>query len=313
MEKIKQTTLIEAAGRDWGMLEAMAREASAGDIEADPERKAKLISRAVNSRYLTKDARPLPDDEDVFIGALLQRYVEEIDTQAPEDQKRLMMIGKLALTIDGLRGVEWGELRRYEHVAPELKTKNVYTTWSDAAAESAKLIRHDLGTGSFSYGSRKRRRGEVEEGSVEVGLALGTETVEGFEDLRGAIIDLLHDEAASDVSPDAAAALIVALGIDKPAHPVSAEKLEAYKTNILKWLSMKLSHSVRRDGTDEHIDSLYRGRAYLTQVASHYPAKGQLSAAEWVVMRHGVSTAEYVRHVESHMAFALHDMFTRSQ
>lgn len=310
MEKMKQTTLIEAAGRDWGILEAMAREASVSDIEANPERKTKLINRAVNSRYLTKDARPQPDDEDLFIGALLQRYVEAIDELKPDDDKRLAMIGRLALTIDGLRGLEWVELRRYEQIAPELKTKNVYTTWSDAAANSAKLIRGDLGTEPLPYKSHKKR---PEETSAEATSALGIDTIEGFEDLRGTIIDMLYDDAAGDVSSDIAAALLVGLGIDKPTRSVSPEKLDAYKDNILKWLSVKLSASKQQDGTEERVDSLRRGRVYLREVAGHYPTKGKLSAAEWVVMRQGVSKAEYVRHVESHMAFALHHMFTKTR
>ena len=308
--EIIQTTLVEAAEGDWSVLEESVRHASAGDVEADPERKAKLIGRAVNSRYLTKDARPLPEDEDTFIGALLQRYVEEIDTVEPGEQRRQEMIGKLALTIDGLRGLSWEELTCYLEVLPKQKTKNVYTSWSDAAAESAKLIRGDLGSGSFSYEIKRRAKAD-EDGSREESI-FGRDVVEGFEDLRGTIIDLLHGQAPG-MSPDIAAALIVGLGIDRPSRAVSAERLEAYKTNVLQWLSLKLAHTTKKPVVEDETESVTRGRLYLSQIASHYPVKERLSASKWLMKSYGASDADHARHVESHMAFALYDMFTNPQ
>lgn len=304
----RQKTLIEELGNDQAAFEDAVRYAASLDIYSNAKEVNRVISRATNPQFLTKDAEPKPEDIGVFISALLQRYIEAADTLGGERGKqRQVMLAQTALATDVLRGIDdWDELAlRYREHVPAIKKEGAYIGWLRMVSESARMIREDLG---IQPPERKKRTQKVT--GEEAFSTMRSDLTPGSENLRSTIIDLISDENAPGMTKDLAAALLVALGIEKPRQGISSEKLETYKTHAMQWLGRRLSHINHSSHEDDDVRlKLERGRQDLAEVAKKYPSKGDMTAPEWIVWRAtGKTDRDYIRYVESNMALALQEL-----
>ncbi len=311
----KRTTLIEGAGENLEILDERVRDIVSLGVRGYSEYEDKIIFRATNSQFLTKDAVPELEDRDTFIGALLERYIEAADTVGEENpRQREAMIAQVALALDVLMGgkdaIQDKHLAQvYKPHVAAVEKEGLYIGWLRMFSESARMIRDDIGLQAPVYKKRKERLAEEDESEHFITTET---TVPEFKDLRNTIIDLVHDECATKMTPDTAAALLVAFGIEKPRRPINPEKLKEYKTNALKWVIRELSFTENGRAMDKTDAHLRLGRNYLSQIARLYPLHGEMSATTWLAVQlkedKARPTLKEVMHVESFMAFALHDL-----
>ncbi|HEY1085949.1 MAG TPA: hypothetical protein VGE34_04475 [Candidatus Saccharimonadales bacterium] len=304
--ELSQMTIIEAADGDPKKLEQLTRNLVAAGFQSLEPRKKKLVNRAV--KYHLKDAadtrlfRPTDEQEDIFISALLTRQFEEID-KLDDSKERQKMLTAVALNIDALRIDDLTQLKAYQNSG--LRLKNIHVNWSDAAIEGAKKVREDLGIAEVP---RATSRITEEAGLFEPDGTI----VEGFTDLRQTIIELLYNNDAHEISSKVAAGLLIGLGLDMPAKGrMTQEEVEVYREDVLRWLAMRLSYAVKNLNGSE--GAFIKGRHYLSQIARRYSVQDSISPVEWVATRYEKNEEDYLRHFESHMAFAIHEMFTHPQ
>jgi hypothetical protein len=308
----KRITLMEMAAEDWDVLGDLVRDEVSTEGYIYEKEIKRIIFRATNPQFLTKDSVPNPEDRHIFVGALFQRYIEAADALGVEQSsQRQVMLAQTALALDVLRMLDWDELAlQYRPYVPSIKKEGVHVGWLSMVSDSARMIRDDLG---MKAPERKKRSPKSTDEEIFT-TALGDSTP-GFESLRSTIIELISNEKAPGMTRDIAAALLAALGIEKPRQGVSSEKLDTYKMHAMQWLGRKLSHTSREVHEDDDIQlKLERGRQDLAEVARKYPAKGgDMTASEWLVWRAtGKVDHDYAKQVESHMALALHEMLVKN-
>lgn len=301
--------IFENTPPDWSVYEDEARRfVIEGDyMNGSKEHRARLIGRALNSRYLGKDAQPLPEDEDVFIGALLERYFEMIDTQEESSKERDSMVAALSVTIEGLKGTSsidvWDEFVDY---VPSIQKKGIASAWFEPIAEAAKVVRNDIGAEALRYAGHERHEGE---GSLFDSID-HEDVVVGYGKVRDTILDLLDDADAPLMNKDMAAAMIVALGLDHSTRLTSPEKVTAYKRNVMLWVGRRLAYTTPHYEDEILDEQVMRGRNYLKHIACHYPLDAKLPAIDWLAISAHKSDPALYRHFESHIGLALNSIFT---
>lgn len=306
----QRTTLIESAGGDLHVLGDEVRDILSYGVEGGSEQTERIISRATNPYFLTKDAIPNPEDVGIFVNAIFQRYVEAADALGPKmDNQRNMMLAQVALAMDVLRGIDWDELYTQYHYLPAVRKEGAYIGWLSMVSESARMIRDDLGLQPPKHKTRDRAKTKKE---IQEYL-LNNEVIPGFEDLRSTIIDLVHDSDAPSMTRDRAAALLVTFGTDIPARDVNAEKLNEYKRQAMHWLARKLSYDIKLppEGSNGTSETLRDGYGYLKRFVGQYPIGSNFTAVEWLASREDINAT--IQHIESHMAFALHNLLLEKQ